>query len=169
MILAFDTYYTGTNAKTVCLAFQKWTDDKPFHVFEETMEGIADYEPGAFYKRELPCILSLLSVISISDIEVIIVDGYVILDDDGKTGLGGLLFDKLERRIPVIGVAKSGFHNNKKNVLELFRGKSKKPLYITAKGMGLTLAYNRIKSMHGNYRMPSLLRILDTKTKENSE
>lgn len=168
MILAFDTYYFEEKAKTVCIAFNDWTDSEPANAYEETIEGVDEYEPGAFYKRELPCILSLLNKIEIDNIEVIIVDGYVILDDNGKIGLGGFLFEKLEKRIPIVGVAKTGFHNNQNNVVELFRGKSKKPLYITARGIVLEQAKNRIKLMHGDYRMPTLLQILDTKTKEKS-
>jgi len=168
VILAFDTYYFENKAKTVCVAFNNWSESNPFAIYKETIEGVADYEPGSFYKRELPCILSLLSEIQNDTVEVIIVDGYVILDDNGKDGLGGFLFEKLERKIPVIGVAKTGFHGNKNNVLELFRGQSKKPLYITAKGIELIEAKNRIKSMHGNYRIPTLLQILDTETKEKS-
>lgn len=166
MILAFDTYYWDDKAKTVCLSFENWIDDKPVEVYTEIIEGIAAYEPGSFYKREMPCILSLLQLINLNDISLIIVDSFVLLDDDDKMGLGAHLFEALSSKTPIIGVAKTGFHNNKKNVRELLRGESKKPLFISAIGIDLELAYNHIKSMHGIYRMPTLLQILDTKTKE---
>ena len=60
MILAFDTYYFDNKAKTVCISFRSWPDESPLGMEEEITEGISDYEPGAFFKRELPCILSLL-------------------------------------------------------------------------------------------------------------
>lgn len=170
MILAFDTYYLEDKAKTVCLAFKNWSDAKPTNSYEEIIDGIAEYESGAFYKRELPCILSLLNKIKseFENISAIIIDGYVIIDDQNKLGLGGHLYKKLNSSIPIIGVAKSGFYGNTKNVLELLRGESTKPLYITALGIGLTTAYKNIKSMHGEFRIPTLLQILDTKTKNKS-
>ncbi|MCJ8155622.1 hypothetical protein MKJ01_17835 [Chryseobacterium sp. SSA4.19] len=36
----------------------------------------------------------------------IIVDGYVTLDNDGKLGLGGYLYDAMGQKVPVIGLAK---------------------------------------------------------------
>lgn len=168
MILAFDTYYKEESAKTVCLVFNNWTDSKPTNIYEETIKGVEKYEPGSFYKRELPCILSLLKIveIEIKKITAIIVDGFVLLDDNNKLGLGGYLYKELNSKIAVIGVAKSGFHRNEKNVKELLRGQSKKPLYISAMGIELNKAFEHIKSMHGIYRMPKLLQILDSKTKE---
>jgi len=60
MILAFDTYYFDNKAKTVCISFNSWTDKSPINVYNEIIKNIAEYEPGSFYKRELPCILALL-------------------------------------------------------------------------------------------------------------
>ncbi|WP_020527049.1 endonuclease V [Flexithrix dorotheae] len=167
MILAFDTYYFGNKAKTVCIAFKNWADAAPLKIFEETIEGIAEYEPGSFYKRELPCILSLLKQIDLNEVDFILVDGFVLLDDNGKFGLGGHLFEALDRKVSIIGVAKSGFHSNKQNTKELLRGKSKKPLFISALGIELDQAFEKVNSMHGSFRMPTLLQILDTQTKEN--
>ena len=50
MILAFDTAYSGSRAKTVCLAFHDWSDQTPASIHSETIDGVADYEPGLFYK-----------------------------------------------------------------------------------------------------------------------
>ncbi len=166
MILAFDTYYFHNKAKTVCVSFENWSDESPKKVDLETLEGIADYEPGAFYKRELPCILSLLKRFDLNEVELIIVDGYVVLDDEGKLGLGGHLFEKLNQEIPVIGVAKSKFNANNLHSKELLRGSSKNPLYISSNGIEIGRAFECIKYMHGNHRIPTLLQILDTKTKE---
>ncbi|PKB45221.1 endonuclease V [Cellulophaga sp. RHA19] len=166
MILAFDTYYYNNKAKTVGVSFSNWLDDTVLDIKEEVIKDVPDYEPGAFYKRELPCILSLLKQYNLQDVELIIVDSYVLLDDEGKLGLGGHLYNNLDKKIPIIGVAKSSFHLNKTNSKLLLRGDSIKPLYISAIGINLDEAYELVKSMHGNYRMPTLLQILDTKTKE---
>ena len=168
MIYAFDTYYYENKANTVAVGFKSWSDEKPIEVYSEVLEGILEYEPGSFYKRELPCILSVLEKIDLTGIELIIIDGYVQLDDNGKLGLGGHLYKRLDEKIPIIGVAKSGYRQNKINNKILLRGKSKNPLYISAIGIELNKAFEYIKSMHGKYRMPTLLQLLDGKTKEKT-
>lgn len=166
MILAFDTYYYDDKANTVCLSFDTWADDTPKAINNEILGGIAEYESGAFYKRELPCIISLLKQYDMAEIDCIIIDGYVVLDNEGKLGLGGYLYAHLDQQIPVIGVAKSKFTLNEQLALPLFRGDSKRPLFISAKGIELNTAFEYIKSMHGKFRMPTLLQVLDTESKK---
>ncbi|WP_299712425.1 endonuclease V [uncultured Tenacibaculum sp.] len=166
MILAFDTYYFDNKAKTVCVSFNTIADAEPADIKDEIIEDVPEYVPGSFYKRELPCIVSLLKQFDLTQVELIIVDGYAILNNEGKLGLGGYLYEELNKTIPVIGVAKSQFNVENKFAKELFRGESKKPLYVSAIGMDLQEAFNAIKDMDGNYRMPTLLKVLDTKTRE---
>jgi deoxyribonuclease V len=166
MILAFDTYYFDQKAKTICLEFAEWNEDKNFKVHSEIIDNVEEYIPGEFYKRELPCILSLLKQIDLSTIEVIIVDGFVYLNDENKYGLGGYLYEKLNKEIPIIGVAKTNFASIEKNKKALFRGDSKKPLYITSIGIDLDEAYKKVESMAGEYRFPTLLKELDRLSKE---
>lgn len=166
MILAFDTYYFENKAKTVCVVFENWNDVVPVDVVDEIIEGVEEYEPGQFYKRELPCIMSLLKKIDLKCVKVIVVDGFVVLDDNGKKGLGGYLYEELDGQIPIIGVAKSNFFSNKKNSIPLLRGESKKPLYVTAQGVELDEAVECIKIMDGSYRMPTLLKIVDSMSRE---
>ncbi|MBT1696949.1 endonuclease V [Fulvivirgaceae bacterium PWU4] len=166
MILAFDTYYSDKKAKTVAIGFNAWTDAQPHEVFTETLDDVADYQPGEFYKRELPCILSLLSRIDLTEVEAIIIDGFVILDDHGKPGLGGHLYGRLDQKIPVIGVAKTNFALINEGKREVFRGESERPLFVTALGIDLDVASNYIRHMHGDYRIPTLLKHLDGLTKK---
>ncbi|AWH84009.1 endonuclease V [Flavobacterium album] len=165
MILAFDTYYYDNNAKTIALQFAGWQDTEPLSTYSEIIQGVADYEPRAFYKRELPCILSLLKQIDLSQITVIVVDGFVYLDDKGTFGLGGYLYSALKEQIPVIGVAKTNFATIEKCKEPVYRGDSKNPLYITAIGTDLNSAAQNIRQMHGSFRMPALLQKLDGLTK----
>ena len=44
----------------------------------------------------------------------------------------------------------------------MYRGESKKPLFITAKGIDLDLAAHHIKEMYGPYRFPDLLKQVDS-------
>lgn len=166
MILAFDTYYFDNKAKTVCLKFDDWSDTGNYKIYHQTPEAIEEYVPGEFYKRELPCILSLLAKIDTENLQAIIVDGYVFLDDDNKPGLGARLYDAINRQCPVIGVAKSNFATVDKLKIPVLRGDSKNPLFVTAIGTDAETAALYVKNMSGQYRIPSLLKELDKLTKQ---
>ena len=166
MILAFDTYYDTDKAKTVCLSFKDWTDESYSKIYSEIRYGIEEYASGEFYKRELPCIVSLLEQINLPDIDAIIIDGFVFLDDKEKLGLGGRLYEYLHGKIPVIGVAKTNFATINQNKQKVYRGNSKNPLYVTAIGVEKDEAAKHIESMSGAYRVPTLLKQLDRLTKE---
>ena len=161
MILAFDTFYKEHTATTVAIAFDHWQAETPLNVYEETLNGVDVYIPGQFYKRELPCILSLLQQIDYASCEAIIVDGYVQLDDTGSKGLGAHLYDALNGKIPIIGVAKNKFSGIQTLQEAVFRGSSNKALHITSMGIDLARAANHIREMHGNFRFPTLLKLVD--------
>ena len=165
MILAIDVYYYDIKAKVVGIFFENWTDIQPKEIENIYLSNIEEYESGNFYKRELPCIIALLEKIDLTKIEIIIVDSFVYLDDYKRLGLGGNLYEHLKGEIPIIGVAKNSFHLNKKNVIEIYRGHSKKPLYISSIGQDLDLSAEQVRNMHGDYRFPTLLRILDQETR----
>lgn len=165
MMLAFDTFYYADEAKTVCISFTDWSQETEAQVFSKITKHPNSYQPGEFYKRELPCILDLCKDLPLEKINTMIVDGYVYLDDDGKLGLGGRLYQHFNKEIPVIGVAKSNFFSLQENQKLVYRGKSKNPLYITAAGISLAQAAHKIQMMHGNFRIPTLLKRLDLLTR----
>lgn len=166
MIIAFDTYYFDTFAKTVCLTFNYWNDSDYTNVYTETLENITEYIPGEFYRKELPCILSLTKKINLQNVNFIIIDGFVYLDDNKKFGLGAFLYESLNRKIPIIGIAKTNFATIEKNKKTLIRGKSKNPLFITSIGIEVEEALKKVETMHGEYRIPTLLKELDRLTRE---
>jgi len=166
MIIAIDVYYKNEKAKAVSIEFDQWKDEKPRKINTAVIEGIAEYVPGEFYKRELPCILEILKQSDLSKTKAIIVDGYVVLDDNGKAGLGMYLYEALDKKIPIIGVAKTSFHNNQKLVKGILRGTSKKPIYVSAVGLPLAESAMQVQQMYGDFRMPTLLSILDQHTKD---
>lgn len=166
MILAFDTYYYESKAKTVCIGFDKWDSQKVSNTWTEVLDNVQEYIPGEFYKRELPCIMSLLATIDLSTIECIIIDGFVYLDDNKKLGLGGHLYNSLNGTIPVIGVAKTDFISMQAGKKAIVRGKSNAPLFITSVGINVDDAAANVQSMYGEYRIPHLLKLLDGLTKQ---
>jgi deoxyribonuclease V len=119
--------------------------------------GIEAYVPGEFYRREMPCIQAVLEVIQ-SDWDVLIVDGFV--DLGKKPGIGRHLYDALGGVVPVIGVAKNPFGSASAH--EVFRGKSRRPLYVTAAGMPSREAAAVVRKMHGPFRIPALLSRVDS-------
>jgi deoxyribonuclease V len=159
MILAVDVNYSEIRATVAGVLFADWHDENPSREVVSFMEVPADYQPGQFYKRELPCILKLIEENELSP-ECIVVDGFVYLDGYSKPGLGKYLFDALGGRTPVIGVAKSRFKDIGAEY-ELYRGASNRPLYVTAEGIELDRAKAYIRSMHGKYRQPTLLKRVD--------
>lgn len=164
MILAIDVYYIEDTAKSVGVLFD-WNDAQPQEVIIDMKHGVEEYVPGQFYKRELPCIEALIQKISLEKVETVIIDGHIYVDDSLKYGLGGYVWELLGKKIPVIGVAKNAFHSNKSTVESIYRGDSKKPLYISVIGMDIKEAVAHLKKMHGDYRFPSILKELDTITK----
>ncbi len=167
MILAVDVQYVDNRAFVAGVSFDDWNAEQPDMVYESTVDEIAAYVPGQFYKRELPCILALLSEHELSP-DVIVVDGYVYLGDHSKPGLGMHLYNALEGKVSVIGVAKSEFYGASDGQ-EVYRGKSKVPLFVTSIGIDSGTAKGNIIKMSGNGRIPALLKRVDRICREKAD
>lgn len=167
MIYCFDTYYGDHYAKTAVVGIENWEAATPSFELSDVINEVNDYESGSFYKRELPCLLSIIDKINLDPSkDILVIDGYVVLSDEGKLGLGGYLFKELEANIAVIGVAKNNFFTLDNLKRKVFRGKSKKPLYVTAMGLELQKACSFISHMHGKFRLPTILKLVDQKCRE---
>jgi deoxyribonuclease V len=159
VIACVDVDYRDPNALAACVLFHDWTDAGGCEALTERIDAIQPYLPGQFYKRELPCILAVLGKVRAS-LDVVVVDGYVWLGDETSPGLGAHLYEALARKIPVVGVAKSRFHGATA-ARPVLRGSSQRPLYVTAVGIDLEQACRQIQGMHGDYRVPTLLKQVD--------
>lgn len=159
MILAVDVRYWEKCAAVAGVGFAEWRDDYPETELVTFIEVPAAYQPGQFYKRELPCILKLIQEHDLHP-ECIVVDGFVYLDGSSKPGLGSHLYHALDGEVPVIGVAKSPFKGIAPEY-QVYRGTSKKPLYVTALGIDSDKAKELIRKMHGKHRLPTLLKRVD--------
>ncbi len=124
---------------------------------------VAEYEPGQFYKRELPCVLALLQQLEQLP-EFIVIDGYVYLDGNQRPGFGKHLYEALAGKSVIIGVAKSRFKDTPAET-EIFRGGSKRALYVTAVGISAAEAKGFIMRVHGEHRIPTLLKRVDQLSK----
>ena len=161
MILATDVDYKGNTANAAGIVFKGWEDAASFKEYTIQLEKIKDYIPGQFYKRELPCLTALLRATN-EEITTIVVDGFVWLSDIYKKGLGAYLYQKLDKKIPVIGVAKKSFYSLGENYREIYRGESKSALFVTSAGIDLDIAAENIKKMAGENRIPTLLKKADS-------
>lgn len=159
-IAAFDVQYDDPRARVACVVFRQWGDGIAARSFSTSIEGVAPYEPGSFFKRELPCLLAAIDLVT-EPLSAIVIDGYVVLSDDGRPGLGAHLYDALDRSIPIIGVAKTAFVGSS-FAQPVLRGESSHPLFVTAAGVSPESAAQSIVSMHGPYRMPTLLKLVDS-------
>lgn len=163
MKVVVDVDYRDNDSYAVAsaIAFRDWGDPKPLGVESVEIRPVAPYEPGAFYKRELPCLLKVLTKVSSNypeAIDTVIVDGYVWLGPN-HPGLGNKLYEALNQKIPVIGVAKTHFKGS--TAVQVLRGQSFSPLYVTADGIDPTVAADYVRKMHGEYRLPTLLKMVD--------
>jgi deoxyribonuclease V len=117
---------------------------------------VAPYRPGAFVERELPAIQAVLH--TLAPVDVLVVDGYVTLDPDGRPGLGAHAHAALG--VPVIGVAKTAFRAAT-HAIAVLRGAASKPLYVTAAGLEPQQAAELVRGMVGDFRLPDALRRVD--------
>lgn len=157
MLACVDVDYQDDRALAACVLFDAWSDAHSAGHHLEVIQPVAPYQPGKFYLRELPCLLAVLAQVR-EPLETIVVDGYVWLQDEQSPGLGGHLHAAL--KLPVIGVAKTQYLGATA-ARAVLRGNSGKPLYVTAAGIDLEEAARNIQSMHGAFRVPTLLKRVD--------
>lgn len=158
LLACLDVHYRDNRATAACCLFETWESERSRDYLCDPPGEVAPYEPGAFYKRELPCLLAVLQMMPVRP-RVLIVDGYAWLGG-GKPGLGAHLHEALGGSIAVVGVAKTGFRDISHANLVL-RGRSGKPLYVTTAGMDPAEAARGLAAMHGVDRIPTLLRRVD--------
>lgn len=158
MKVAVDVQYADEFAYAGALVFATWADTESVDIRQLRHTVPAAYRPGHFFERELPCILPLLrACIEAHAIKCIVIDGYVDLGPS-HPGLGRALFEALERKVEIIGVAKTAYLGAPSR--EVLRGESKKPLLVTSTG-NLEMAARAIETMAGPYRVPQLLKRVD--------
>ena len=158
MCAAVDVHYPSTGGARAAAVLA--ADAAFAHVLAErtaVVPRVAPYRPGEFYLRELPPLRAVLE--DLSELGLLVVDGYADLDPAGRPGLGA--HAHAEFGIPVIGVAKSRFRTAT-HAIAVLRGTSARPLYVTAAGMPRADAASLVRQMAGRHRLPDALRRADT-------
>ncbi|MCA9297658.1 MAG: endonuclease V, partial [Phycisphaerales bacterium] len=121
-------------------------------------EAPAAYEPGQFFRRELPHVLAALAELPALP-GVIVIDAHVWLGP-GREGMGAHLYAALDGRCAVVGIAKRPFRGAVE-AAPVLRGASANPLYVSAAGMAPAVAASHVERMHGPYRLPTLVKRAD--------
>lgn len=159
-ILALDAAYGEAHSAAAGVYLPDWTATSAIAQFTKRIGAAPmQYEPGQFYKRELPVLMALLDEAPLP-VSALVIDGYVWLSGDGRPGLGARLYEAIGRRVPVIGVAKTKFRDDAWSQ-PVRRGASEAPLYVTAAGIDRADAARCIERMSGAGRIPAILKQAD--------
>lgn len=159
-LVIVDVDYRPSTAMAAAIVVATWDAAISIETRIAQIHDVKPYRPGAFYERELPCLLQVLALVQ-SPFQAVLIDGYVDLDKQGTPGLGGHLFSHFDGRIVVIGVAKTAFHGSD-FAIPVFRGTSQKPLFVTSRGIQYEHAATLVRRMHGSHRLPTLIKEVDT-------
>lgn len=168
-LLALDVSYNEEEKTGVVGAAVTDENQKVIFTASLPVENIQPYISGQFYKRELPCLKSMITYLRerCASWDCIVIDGYVWLSPpDGSPecqGLGARLYYEY-MNWPVIGVAKSIYPGTP--AITIFRGtEGTKPLYVTSVDFDPNEAAELIKGLPGKYKVPDLLREADRMSK----
>lgn len=156
-IAVLDVHYRGVGAVGACVVAPDWPCGEPTEERTAVCAEVKDYVPGRFYERELPPLVAVLATVT-TPLDILVVDGYVDLGPD-RPGLGAHLWDHFEGRHPVVGIAKNEFRGA--TPVACLRGSGRRPLYVTARGLPGAEAARLVGSMHGEHRIPTLVRRAD--------
>jgi deoxyribonuclease V len=159
MIAFLDVDYRKTGAVAAAVLAHDWADPAPAAEAVAYVPNVAEYVPGEFYRRELPCLRAVLGRCPTVP-TLIVIDGYVWLGPD-RPGLGARLHAALGTAIPVVGVAKTCFRSAAPVAVEVSRNGRRQPLWVTAIGIDGVTAAAAVGRMHGPHRLPTLIRRAD--------
>jgi deoxyribonuclease V len=163
MIVTIDVSYNPAYAYSAAVVFEDWSSSGPSRVYTARTEIKSHYIAGELFLRELPALKAAFQKVT-QNISVIIIDGYVQFSKE-RPALGWYLFHELKSKIPVIGVAKSKFKSAEKGTA-VRRGGSDKLLYVTAIGLPEDKAAETIIAMHGEFRIPTMIKLADLESRD---
>jgi deoxyribonuclease V len=159
-IAVLDVSYASDIAGVACLLADTWTAATPAIEISRCLRcAPADYIPGEFYKRELPLLRAVIDDL-LPRPALLVIDGYVWLGATQRQVLVAHLFEALQSATPIVGVAKSRYRDDTWSE-RVYRGQSRRPLYVTAAGLETAKAAALVSQMHGKHRIPTLLQLAD--------
>jgi len=162
LILCLDAAYREDLAVACAVAFSA-PDSLTFEALYYGVKGnVPRYQAGSLYLRELPVLLEAIEQFPGTP-NLVMVDGYAWLPGK-RPGLGMHLFRALDEKVPVIGVAKNPYRGHAA-CKKVFRGRSRRPLFVTACGIRASRAAEMVSQMSGKYRLPDMIRLADRRAR----
>ena len=162
-ILAININFQENQDTVAGVLFTRWNSGRAESVLSVKVENTESFIGGEIFGRELKVVNALLSQCK-SKLDYIVLDGLVFSDGHSEAGLGKYIYDQLEEKVVVIGVSNK-LVKGLPEECGLCRGDSGTPLYVTAVSVGLSQAKELITSMHGKFRMPTLLKLAEKKSR----
>lgn len=159
MIAVLDVACRDQVAVVGMVLFRDWDSAIPSYTGRFLCTTPAAYIPGAFYRRDLPCLIKALASTK-HDYTHVLIDGYVHLRDQARKGSGRHLYEHLADSATVIGVAKNPLVVAE-DYIQVCRGRSRKPLFISAVGMDTVAAAECIVRMAGGSRILTMIKLAD--------
>ena len=158
MKLVVDVHYDGDGALAAAVAFDEWDSPEPSRTYTSRIAHVEKAARRELDLRELPCLLQLLRDHALEP-DVIVIDGFVHLDAQETPGLGQHLHHALSGRTVIIGISKTSMTDTPAQ-FEVFREEEARPLVVTCAGIDLGAAKARVRAMHGQRRVPTLLKLV---------
>ncbi len=158
MLICIDAAYREDIGVACGIVFDNLSSSTPLGCHALSIEGLPGYVPGSFYLREMPLAVKVLQGLD-EELEMVFIDAYVWLPGR-RAGFGAHLYNALNGRTPVIGMAKKRF-NAHHSCVRVLRGGSNRPLYVTAAGISEVMAAKIVREMAGRYRVPDMMRLAD--------
>lgn len=164
IIACLDVHYERDIAYSAAVVFENWDATSILSEYTTYTTNTIDYDPGRFYLRELRPLINMVHCIS-EETDVYVIDAYCHLSGDFSPGLGSYLHEVLNSRTLIIGVAKNRFRNTT-HAMELLRGNSSRPLFITSIGLQYAAAASNVGMMAGEFRIPTMIKAVDRLARE---
>lgn len=164
MIVCFDVHYEESCATAAAILFEDWQDDTIVDQLAVQCSDVKPYQPGSFYQRELAPLREVLKLVT-CPIDCYVIDAYCHLSAAQDPGLGAYFHELLPKGSIVIGVAKNRFRDTT-HAVEVLRGVSQNPLFVTSIGIDYSAAADLVQSMAGQYRIPTMLKAVDRLCRE---
>ena len=159
MKLVMDVHLQGDTALVAAVAFDDWAAFEGTKNYALRIDHVEKPVKGELDLRELPWLVQLIDANGLQP-EAILFDGFVHLDAQETPGLGRRLHDTLGGRSAVIGVSKSLFKgSDTPDQFCVFREDETPPLVVTCAGIDLGAAKARVRMMHGQKRVPTLMKL----------
>ncbi|MCW1968987.1 MAG: endonuclease V [Anaerolineae bacterium] len=158
MYFSCDVQYEQKIGYAAGICFQRLQSQSVDFVVTAILQPVAEYKPGEFYQRELPCLIELIKKLETLP-KIIFIDGYVWLQND-QLALGGRLYEYLDRKVIVIGIAKSFLRIAGENISMYYKS-SHRPIYISAAGLSLDDAMQCVKEMPYQGHLPLMMKYAD--------